>query len=158
MPNPSIDQMRKVFSDAAILTFAKMTSVDLVVKNAGAPDDEAYDVSALIRFTGDIEGACTLRLAGETAKAAISRFAGEAIESSSEITDGVGELVNMIAGNAKAALQEYSIELSFPEVTMGKGGEIGFSRRPSVIAVYYGSEIGDVAIFVDCSVRKNVSQ
>jgi chemotaxis protein CheX len=158
MPSIQSEKIKRVFSDATILTFSKMTSVDLLLKPADAPDTAVYDLSAVIGFTGDIKGNCVLRLSAETAQEAINRFAGETIESAMEIADGAGELVNMIAGNAKAALQGYSISLSFPEVIRGKGHELGFYRHPSVVAVYYASEIGDITVIVAFSGSTNVTK
>jgi chemotaxis protein CheX len=157
MANELADMIKNVFSDATILTFAKMTSVELTpapaVAQSGADGADVhgvpqFDLSAVIGFTGDLVGNCALRLSSETAQEAITRLAGETIDSTFEIADGVGELVNMIAGNAKAALQDRSISLSFPEVIRGKGHEIGFYRHPSVIGIDYTSEIGKISVVV----------
>jgi CheY-specific phosphatase CheX len=170
MSDELTDKIRKVFSDAAIVTFAKMTSVELTpapvgasfgapeYASSGAPDATQYDLSAVVGFSGDLVGSCALRLSAETAHAAINRLTGETIESPAELADGVGELVNMIAGNGKAALQGYAISLAFPEVIRGKGHEIGFSRNTSVADIYFTSEIGNVKVVVAFSVPKNVSR
>jgi chemotaxis protein CheX len=156
MGNELADKMKNVFSDAAILTFAKMTSVDLVPAG-GRPDaDTKYDLSAVIGFTGSIIGNCALRFSAVSAQAAVDRLAGETVESPLEIADGVGELVNMIAGNAKAALVDRSISLSFPEVVRGRGHELGFSRHPSIIEIYFTSEIGNIALIVAFSENNTV--
>jgi chemotaxis protein CheX len=148
MSNELAVKIKKVFCEAAILTFAKMTSVELSPKPADAADTAEYDLSAVVGFTGDLTGNCALRLSARTARQAITRLAGESIDSPLEIADGIGELVNMIAGNAKAALDDYSISLSFPEVVSGKGHEIGFHRHQSVLTIDFTSDIGDVRVIV----------
>jgi chemotaxis protein CheX len=127
-----------------------MTSVELSLKpaDASAADATAWDLSAVIGFTGDLVGSCALRLSAVTAQEAMTRLAGEPVESPLEIADGIGELVNMIAGNAKAALDDYAISLSFPEIVSGKGHEIGFYRHQSVLTVDFTSDIGEIRVIV----------
>jgi chemotaxis protein CheX len=105
-------------------------------------------LSAIIGFTGKIVGNCALRFPAAAAQEAMNRLTGETIDSPLEIADGAGELVNMIAGNAKSALQDFSLSLSFPEVVRGRGHEIGFHRHPSIITLNFASEIGSVAVIV----------
>jgi len=82
------------------------------------------------------------------AREAVSRLAGERIDNPAEIADGVGEMVNMIAGNAKAALQQFEISLSFPHTVRGKGHEMAFHRHFEMEKLYFASEIGKAAVIV----------
>lgn len=84
------DKVRNAFSQAAVFTFEKMTMVSLVPREQVGPDTAVYDLSGVIGFTGDIVGNCALRVSAKTAQEAINRLAGEAVESPSEIADGMG--------------------------------------------------------------------
>jgi chemotaxis protein CheX len=140
------DAVRKAFADAAEATFRKMIMLELSPLSVEAGEKETWDFSGTVNFSGDIAGNCILRLSEATAREAITRLAGELIEKISEVSDGVGELANMISGNAKAALQEYTISLSFPEVIMGKDHEKAVQRHSNVISLYFTSEIGAIAV------------
>ncbi len=149
------DAMQKAFTESAVFTFGRMLVVDLGVPLAADPQQSGYDISAVIGFSGDIVGNCALRMSLETARQAVSRLGGEQVEDGAEIADGVGELVNMIAGNAKAALSPACVSLSFPEVVRGKGHIIGFYRHSDMFELFFASEIGTVAVVVAYSEASN---
>jgi chemotaxis protein CheX len=140
--------MRKAFTDSAVFAFSRMIVVDLTTAEStdAGPDD--FEISAIIGFSGDVAGSCALRMSGNTAREAVSRLAGEPVDDAAEIADGIGELANMIAGNAKAALEPRALSLSFPEVIRGKGHEIGFHRYADLFELHFMSEIGKVAVIV----------
>ncbi len=156
MTDALYEKVKRAFTEAAIFTFEKMTMVSLAIRELNGPDTAVYDLSGVIGFTGDIVGNCALRVSAETAQEAINRLAGETVESPSEVADGMGELVNMIAGNAKASLQDFTVTLAFPDVIRGKGHEIGFHRHPALIQVYFSSEIGDLTMIVAFSEPKSI--
>jgi CheY-specific phosphatase CheX len=88
-------------------------------------------------------------LSEEIARTAIARLTGETVEGIEGICDGVGEFANMIAGNAKATLQEFHVSLSMPKVVCFNGGEDVSGRSPRSIQLRYASEIGDIGICID---------
>ena len=149
MTQPLLDKMRKAFSDSSVMTFSKMIVVDLTADvHDGGTGREPFDVSAVIGFSGDIAGTCALRMCFATARDAIAKLAGEPVGEWAGIADGVGELVNMIAGNAKALLDPFKMSLSFPEVIRGAQHEIGFHRHLDMFELNFTSEIGPVAVIV----------
>jgi chemotaxis protein CheX len=138
----------KAFTEAAVKTFQKMIMVELSLIQDYDKSKIQFDISGVIGFSGDVKGDCALRMSENTAKEAVTRLTGEIVEQSQEIGDGVGELVNMIAGNAKAALMDFNVSLSFPEIIRGKGHEIGFHRHSDLIELFFTSEIGDICVIV----------
>jgi len=104
-----------------------MIVVDLAGPMVSGSAGPVFDISAVIGFSGDIVGNCALRMSFATAQEAVTRLAGEPVREWAAIADGVGELVNMIAGNAKAALDPYKMTLSFPEVIRGADTKSGFT-------------------------------
>ncbi len=142
------DKIRQAFADSSVFTFAKMSGVDLTESPGGGVMPPEFDISAVIGFTGDLAGTCALRMSSATAREALARLAGEPVEEWAELADGTGELVNMIAGNAKASLDPLRLSLSFPEVIRGTGHELGFHRHTSVFELHFISEIGAVTVIV----------
>jgi chemotaxis protein CheX len=62
-----------------------------------------------------------------------------------EVGDGVGEIINMIAGQAKASLTKtkYHFQISIPTVVMGQGHEITHRQGTPNIVVLFTTEAGD---------------
>lgn len=92
------------------------------------------DVSAVIGISGDAgEGMFALSFPLELANVIVNRLLGMEGDqlSSDDRCDGVGELVNMISGNAKSVLSKQNnatYQLSLPTVIQGRDHEI--SSRP----------------------------
>jgi chemotaxis protein CheX len=92
------------------------------------------DLSAIIGVMGhDGEGMVSISFKISLANTIVSRLLGVSINeiTSEDRCDGIGELVNMISGNAKTALSEHAdtpYRLSLPTIVLGAKHEI--ARRP----------------------------
>jgi chemotaxis protein CheX len=157
MSNEITEKLRSALAEAVQLTFQKMTMVECASVSSIPRDARLCGFSGIVGFSGLIIGNCVLRLSSETAREAISRLSGEPVDDVEEISDGVGELVNMIAGNAKAALPNLGLMLSMPQVIRGEGHEIGFHRFTELIDLYFSSEIGDFEIVTAYSTAQQTS-
>jgi chemotaxis protein CheX len=146
MPDPLTDKIRGAFFHSAVLTFGKMIMTPIEALDKAQTGPQEFEISAVIGFSGDITGNCALRLSEQTAREALKRLTGEPVSEPDEVADGVGELVNMIAGNAKAALQDFTLSLSFPEIIRGKGHEICFHRHTGLVDLLFSSDIGTIAV------------
>ncbi len=81
---------------------------------------EATDLIGIIGLSGSARCTVALRLPVTTALAVISKMVGVDMTSvDSEIIDGVGELTNIIAGNAKSKFSGQSLSMSLPTVVKG---------------------------------------
>jgi hypothetical protein len=67
----------------------------------------------------------------------------------SEVLNTVGELTNIIAGNAKRDLEEYRINISLPGVIVGHAYEINWPKGIPVITIPFTSEFGKFDVFGD---------
>jgi len=114
----------------------------------GDPQDlEA--ISAIIGLAGDTRGAVVLSFSRETAIAIVSKMAGHEIKVlGNEVLDGVGELVNIIAGNAKQDLLDFRIEISLPGVVTGKSYKIHWPEGIPVVAIPFKTELGPFTVSV----------
>lgn len=105
------------------------------------------EVSGIIGLAGDTRGAVVLSFSRETAIQVISVFAGQEYKSlTNEVLDGVGELVNIVAGNAKKDLLQYRIEISLPGVITGTSYTMRWPEGIPVVAIPLTSEYGPLSI------------
>jgi len=107
------------------------------------------EVSGIIGLAGETQGAVVLSFSRETAIQIVSRFADHPYKAlSSDVIDGVGELINIIAGNAKKDLREFRIDISLPGVITGKNYKIHWPENVPVITIPFSSEAGDFTVNV----------
>ena len=72
----------------------------------------------------------------------------EATEIDDDVLDAVGELTNMVAGAAKAELEEYSMQVSLPNVITGAGHEVHFPSEVSPISIAFDTDWGPISLEV----------
>jgi chemotaxis protein CheX len=111
------------FISATINTCKTMLNTDArpgapVVKKEPYP---SHDISAVIGLSGEAQGFIALSFPKIVALKVVSGMLGTDIKIvGPELTDGIGELVNIIAGNAKKDLSSYHLSISLPNVIIGK--------------------------------------
>jgi chemotaxis protein CheX len=111
--------------------------------------EQLEEVSAVIGLAGEVTGAVVLNFSRETAIQIVSKFAGQKYQAlGGEVLDGVGELVNIIAGNAKKDLAASKIEISLPGVVTGNSYEIHWPENVPVVAVPFKSDAGEFSLNV----------
>ena len=118
----------------------------------GAPfvkesDQPHHDVSGVIGLSGKAKGTIVLSLDREVALAATEALLGERpAEIGEEVVDAVGELANMIAGGAKAQLEQLAMRVSLPSVITGKSHTVQFPSSATQIAIPFESEAGPLMV------------
>lgn len=81
----------------------------------------SFDVSAIIGFVGEVEGAVVLSFPEAIARRIVTLLVGSEVTSKEDLSDAVGELANMIAGGAKAQFPSKKVNISCPSVVIGSG-------------------------------------
>lgn len=130
---------------ASIMPFIKSTTnvfqtmfqmaVEVGAPKVRAAEAPSFDVSAIIGMSGDVEGAVVLSFSMDTARRIVAVFTGADAElAQDDLADAVGEIVNMIAGGAKAQFKEKSISISCPSVVVGSK-HIVFGGKDSVCVI-----------------------
>ena len=110
---------------------------------------DLHEISAIIGLTGDIIGAVVLSFTRETAIAMASRFSGKTyVAMTNEVIDCVGEMVNIIAGNAKKDLGEFRVEISLPGVITGAKYKINWPQGVPIITIPFESNAGAFTVNV----------
>jgi chemotaxis protein CheX len=107
------------------------------------------DVSGLIGLTGDVSGTISVSFTEPCILAIVGRMFGEDMRAiNEEIGDAVGEIANMISGQARQALEEMGrpLQAAIPSVIMGKGHQITHFTSHPVIAVPFETDNGGFTI------------
>ncbi len=90
------------------------------------------DISGIIGFTGAKQGALVVSFSNACALKVVSAMLMEDYtEINEEIYDAVGEITNMISGDARQQLEKLGMkfEAGIPTVVSGKGHKIRFKRN-----------------------------
>jgi chemotaxis protein CheX len=107
------------------------------------------EVSGIIGLAGETVGAVVLSFSRETAIAMVSKMEGRTYNAlGTEVIDGVGELINIIAGNAKKDLLEFRVEISLPGVITGTTYRIHWPEGIPVVSIPFESEAGPFSVNV----------
>lgn len=109
------------------------------------------DITGVLGFSGGRKGSVLVTFAEATALKAVGGMLGiECQELDSDVRDGIGELVNMIAGGAKTKLQAKGVdfELSIPNTVMGSFHQITAPASTSRTRIDFNSSAGKFFIEV----------
>ena len=144
--NPFLKAIREIFDTMIDLP---LTLGKPVVKNDTMP---AYEISGSIGLSGGVTGCVVISLSEEIALQVASALLGEEIEEvNTDCTDAVGEIANMIAGNAKNDFPEDDTSISVPSIVIGKD-KMTYPTDVPIISIPCetgnGSLVVDVALAV----------
>jgi chemotaxis protein CheX len=141
--NPFVRSVLSVFST---MLNCGLTRGQPFVKDSHQP---LHEVSGVIGLSGKAKGIVVLSLDREAALQATQAMLGERpLAINADVTDAVGELTNMIAGNAKAQLEQYALNVSLPTVITGKGHCIDFPKDATAICIPFDCPWGEINVEV----------
>jgi chemotaxis protein CheX len=122
-----------------------------MIKKAPLP---TYDISGVIGLSGEAQGSIALSFPKIVALKIVSALIGSEIKIvGPELTDGIGELANIIAGNAKQHLTEYNLSISLPNVIIGKDHVIASPSGAPTIIVPFSCTFGEFAMEVSLKTK-----
>lgn len=139
------------FVKAVLLVFSTMLNCTL---KRGQPYKKVnfqpmHEVTGIIGLSGKAKGTVVLSLDREAAMRATEVLLGERpFCINADVTDAVGELTNIIAGNAKAELEQFAMSVSLPTVITGKGHCLDFPKATPAISIPFDCEWGSVLVEV----------
>jgi chemotaxis protein CheX len=141
--NPFLTSTLSVF---ATMLRCKLERGTPYVKNGAQPQ---HEVSGVIGLSGKAQGTVVLGLSREAAISATEVLLQERpAEINGDVTDAVGELVNMIAGSAKAELEHLNMSVGLPTVITGKFHCIEFPRKVTPICIPFNCAWGEITVEV----------
>lgn len=109
------------------------------------------DVSGIIGFTGETDGTVAVTFDEPCILKIVSNMFGEDMKTiNDEITDAVGELTNMISGQARKELEEMGrlFHGGIPVVVAGKNHKIDTKTKGPKIAIPFKTDAGSFTIEV----------
>ncbi len=111
--------------------------------------EQTFPISGVIGLSGKAAGTVVINLSEQVAmKSASAMLMMDITEINDDVLDAVGELANMIAGQAKAELEEYELSVSLPNVITGNGHEIRFPSDVTPLSVPFDTDFGPLRLVV----------
>lgn len=139
--------LAKPFVQATINVLSSMTGLSPV---PGKPyvkktDKAQGDVSAIVGITGCKSGAVALSFSQSCAIALVKGMLGDAIEDIiADTRDAVGEITNMISGQARATLSRNgpALQGSTPSIVFGANHSLSFPGQVTTVAIPFETDYG----------------
>lgn len=107
------------------------------------------DISAIVGVTGDATGTIALTFSRECASALVTGMLGDDVQDiHQDSQDAVGEVTNMVSGQARASLVDMGITLqgSTPTVITGDRHKIRHMSANPVIAIPFSTKSGNFTV------------
>ncbi len=140
------------FIEAVDSVFTTMLGVTPKRSGLNVSDGVAHGhmLTSLVGLSGQVSGVVALRFPHDTALKLASRMLGvEMAEVNDEVTDAISEMVNMVAGSAKAKFNhDPPLELGLPTVVEGTGYKVKYPTKSVWLAVPFTSDAGDFTMEV----------
>jgi chemotaxis protein CheX len=119
-----MEQYIQPFIDVCRNVFKEFLGCDLTAERpyfAGPDTVNEWDLSAVIGLTGEARGAVVLSMKAELAIKLTGILTGsEPSILDEDVVDAIGEIINIIAGNAKKGLEEaFRLIISLPTIIEG---------------------------------------
>ena len=154
-PKPTVNvEFINPFVDGCKNVFQTMCRMPIERRRLYLQEDHRMfgDVSGVMGLSGAAQGSVVVSLPKALACRAVAAMLGESpkTEVDQDVCDGVGEIINMISGHAKAALVKtrYHFTISLPSVIVGRDHEIAHRRGVPNIAVIFAADGGEFALQV----------
>jgi chemotaxis protein CheX len=115
------------------------------------------DVTGVIGITGDRNGTMSVTFTRPCIQAVVGNMLGEPVdELNQDVRDAVGELTNMISGQARRGLQMLGVRLEagIPTVVTGENHSIAHISREPILAVPFSTTHGDFTLEVSLETPK----
>jgi len=141
--NPFVHSTATVFET---MLGVKLTRGQVYLKTG---DVATYGVSAILGLSGKAKGTVVLSLNPETACRMAEALLGERPEDINPVAvDAVGEVANMIAGGAKAQLEQLDLRMTVPTIIIGDSFRIEFPSRIPPVCIPFESPFGALTVEV----------
>ncbi len=136
-----MEQYIKPFVTVCKNVFRDFINTNIIEKNPYFLEKDAVtggDISSVIGFTGEARGAVVISLQQDVAIQLTDLLTGAEHNSmDDDVTDAVGEIVNIIAGNVKQELEDsMRMIISLPTIIQGSGHTIKWpGSQPRILCI-----------------------
>ena len=145
--NPVIAGLEHVFA----------TMLDCKVERTGLGlmenNQALHPVSCIIGVSGKGVGTIVLSMERSVAlkAAGVMLMIDNLTEVDNDVLDAVGELTNMLCGDAKAKLAQYHLSISLPNILCGEGCWLHFPQQVQPISIPFKCDWGSLALQIGFS-------
>lgn len=148
---PAATQIAKPFIKATQDILSMMAGMEVTVGPPYVKKNDAAtgNISAIVGVTGDMRGSIAVSFSNGSAQALAKGMLGDAIEDLEQDTqDAVGEVVNMISGQARAGLVEIGITVqgSTPTIITGDSHSIHHVSESPVVVIPFSTLHGEFTV------------
>jgi chemotaxis protein CheX len=145
--HPFIDALKKLFETMIEVPYRLGKPS---VKNGTVPE---YEISGIIGLSGTVTGCVVINLSKEIALQMVSALIGDEVkELDGDCTDAIGEIANMIAGNAKTNFPSSGTTISVPSVIVGQH-KVSYPSGLPIICIPCVTDKGE--LIVEVALKKN---
>ena len=135
--NAFVESIQNVFSTMV------HTDVSIGRPSLRSAQIASSEVSGVIGLSGDVQGSVVLSFSGDVACKVASKFAGvEMTMKSDDFCDAIGELANMVAGDAKKSCTGCNASISLPSVIVGPGHTVSQSKFSRYLVIPCTTDLG----------------
>ncbi|GAB6888613.1 chemotaxis protein CheX [Desulfothermus okinawensis JCM 13304] len=146
-------KLAKPFIEATVNVLSTMAMINPKAEKPYIKDNNRAfgDVSGIVGFTaqGGKKGVMSVSFSKKCAVQIVKNLLGDDIENIVEdVQDAVGEITNMISGQARAKLADMGIAMegATPTVIMGENHTITHITKNKIMAVPFTTEHGDFVV------------
>lgn len=144
-------EIAKHFVKATVSVLAIMASMSVLPGKPYVKKGQVAcgDISAIIGVTGPKNGTISVSFPFESAKALVFGILGDDVENlEQDMQDAVGEVANMVSGQARASIAELGLVLqgSTPSVVVGKDHSIHHMTKATVMAIPFTMPEGEFTV------------
>jgi len=133
-------------------TFASIYGDEPRKKEDGAAEVVGDGVLGIISLVGGLQCSIVLGLPRETAKAVTAKFAGFEIDyDGPDMGDVVGELANVVAGDAAGRLESRGIKADLSLPTVARGNDVEMIQQDGMLSRLVHFECTDGSFWVKIS-------
>ena len=145
---PFVVAVKKVFDTMINVPFSLGRPV---LKNG---NEVPHEISGIIGLSGNVTGCVVISLSNAVAFQLVSALLGEEVnEMNEDCTDAIGEIANMIAGNAKTDFPGDGNNISVPSVVFGRH-KVTYPSGIPIISIPCRTEKGDLIIEVALKIKQ----
>ncbi|MBI2421978.1 MAG: chemotaxis protein CheX [Candidatus Hydrogenedentes bacterium] len=145
--NPFIESLNDIFNT---MLSGNLRRGPLAISKA---DSHPYDLMAVIGITGEAAGTVGISFPKETAMKLVGSLLGAELTGIDQVAiDGISEMVNMVAGGAKAKLSNeggFPLSLSLPNVIVGNNYVVEYPTGTMWLEVPFESDFGAILLRVN---------
>ena len=144
-------EIAKHFVKATVVILSTMAGITATPGKPYVKKDQAAkgDISAIIGVTGPKNGTISVSFSTQSATGLVTGMLGDAVEDlNQDMQDAVGEVANMISGQARAGIAEAGLVLngSTPSVVVGKNHIIHHISKAVVMAIPFTTLDGEFTV------------